>query len=721
MDSLRIVLCLAALLSCQFFRANQAADAVETNPNSFALLIGINEYPNLPAKRQLKGCINDVRLVRHVLVTHAGFPNSNVTTLIDSLATRESILNQLERLKQSVRRCNESGRAARIVLHFSGHGAQVMDQLSGPFRDEPTYFDQTIVPYDAQQTGGESDIRDDALNQWASEICQFDGNRLFVVLDCCHSGTGLRRLSRYRRLDRTLPKPDADDFAPIAQSKSLPPNVAVISACKSDQLEPEYSLGDQSHGLLTFWICRIAEENARRDATKPGRFALQDLPQILRAKYLNDGEVLLPPMPQLESSGKMAFGDLLFVPSNTVGPNTAILKVSEGGKSKLMRGQLDNVKAGQTYEVFSNISLEKSHRIGTFVPDKVGAASTTGTTQLDDREFAPGRFETRTYFCKVGDASDIKPIKIQLSADIGGATGRTLSVDEILESESVPTDQFIQYQSSPEGASYRLLVTPKELHFESIATSSEKQLIRSTRGRPIVSIQRDATLRQRFSKFVRQLVAIDKLQTLVVENAANPSITSRQMSVQLRKGDIVDGQYSFASATVNADGIPHLRTGDVYNINVMHSRSSEQDVYVTIAHIDPQFDLALMCPQTFSSSDFSEQLISGDKGLSTRAFICNGDASRDQDDPDFAPGYSGLHHAIVIASSEPTDLSNLFGFVEGSSSSDDSQQDKAGHASKNIEIGIQKSSKSRLPKTRRLKKLNQEWLDAVILTWASET
>ena len=53
-----------------------------------ALLFGIDAYANI---RTLDGCVNDSHLVRSVLVERFGFPEANITQLLDDQATREAM------------------------------------------------------------------------------------------------------------------------------------------------------------------------------------------------------------------------------------------------------------------------------------------------------------------------------------------------------------------------------------------------------------------------------------------------------------------------------------------------------------------------------------------------------------------------------------------------------------------------------------------------------
>ncbi|HEX4494523.1 MAG TPA: caspase family protein, partial [Thermoanaerobaculia bacterium] len=93
----------------------------------WALLIGINSYPNFAPHGQLSGCISDIEAMRQVLETSFNCPENHVVSLTDELATREGILTAMKELVERV------GTDDIVVVHYSGHGSQMRD-LEG---DEP--------------------------------------------------------------------------------------------------------------------------------------------------------------------------------------------------------------------------------------------------------------------------------------------------------------------------------------------------------------------------------------------------------------------------------------------------------------------------------------------------------------------------------------------------------------------------------------------------------
>ena len=143
--------------------------------HGMSLHIGINRVD--PAKYggwdgKLIACENDARdmeqLAREAKV-------EDRTVLLTADATVDNVTAELRK-------------AARVLaagdilfLTYSGHGGQVPDS-NGP-EDEPDRLDETLVLYDREYI-------DDELYKEFDDFAE--GVRIFVCLDCCHSGSGIR-------------------------------------------------------------------------------------------------------------------------------------------------------------------------------------------------------------------------------------------------------------------------------------------------------------------------------------------------------------------------------------------------------------------------------------------------------------------------------------------------------------------------------------------------
>ena len=138
-----------------------------------ALCIGINDYP--VAGADLKGCVNDAKAWAAVLIDHFGFDPKNVTTLLDSQATKQHVLAAVDELLAGAQKGDV------LVFTNSSHGTYVADRDG----DESRY-DEAICPWDMKKNL----IIDDELRQRFANIP--DGVRLTVISDSCFSGSVTR-------------------------------------------------------------------------------------------------------------------------------------------------------------------------------------------------------------------------------------------------------------------------------------------------------------------------------------------------------------------------------------------------------------------------------------------------------------------------------------------------------------------------------------------------
>lgn len=240
--------------------------APSPNNNKHALVIGIDKYPQLGARYDLKGCVNDAQLMASVLKDTFSFPEGNITRLLDEQATRQGILQAMKQLADRLADDDV------VVVHYSGHGSQMRDREG----DEPDGFDETIVPHDSGRGSRPNlDISDDEIYAWLVELTKITPY-LTLIFDCCHSGTIARDAfgarSRWverdeRPLEELPPSPVAGvltrgTLRDIGPSGWLPlgDRYVLIAGCRDEESSYEYgpkeSGLDATHGALTFFLTR---------------------------------------------------------------------------------------------------------------------------------------------------------------------------------------------------------------------------------------------------------------------------------------------------------------------------------------------------------------------------------------------------------------------------------------------------------------------------------
>jgi len=221
-----------------------------------ALLVGINNYKHSYVP-DLRGCLNDVANMRQVLQAHVGgFDNKNVRVLADSRATGVGILERLHWLVSGAK----SG--DYILFHFSGHGSQVRDRDGDELTDS---LDEILCPYDVDWE--HHMITDDVLRDIFSRVPE--SALLEVVLDCCHSGTGIRSFSLFKDPEASIAKfapPPLDiacrwegenvELKTVRHAFRTSESHILWAGCRDKQVSYDAFIGGKYQGVLTHYMCK---------------------------------------------------------------------------------------------------------------------------------------------------------------------------------------------------------------------------------------------------------------------------------------------------------------------------------------------------------------------------------------------------------------------------------------------------------------------------------
>ncbi len=238
-----------------------------------ALCVGINDYPGVG--NDLGGCVNDANDWAELLTTTYGFPEGNITMLLDSQATKQAITGKLKSLLTGA----ESGDV--VVFTFSGHGTWRPDE-SG---DESDGRDEALCAHDGI-------IIDDDIRQIIKNMGE--GVHFTFISDSCHSGSVtkqmLERAGEYRvntTDEEYVPKPrfmPPDVAAEIFgyELRSIPfssffanlfsvfssflslfkegPEI-LLSGCKDDEYSFDAFIDSRRNGAFSAIAIRIMKEN----------------------------------------------------------------------------------------------------------------------------------------------------------------------------------------------------------------------------------------------------------------------------------------------------------------------------------------------------------------------------------------------------------------------------------------------------------------------------
>jgi len=255
-------------LQLQGFPTMPAPATAPQNPHRYALIIGVNHYPDFPGE-DLQGCVFDAN-AWYSLALQLGTPAENIVVLTasdDPLPTallrayeapksiklgganKASIVRELKAIINTVRGDSE----AEGLIFYAGHGAHDATSL-------------LLCPSDVQQAG---EGYDNAIS--FAEILEYIGpgeqKGLTFVLDACYAGgaatsTGGAPTPSSRSLTRN---PPAASFSKTyaAQHGALSSQVVILAASEADQEAYEYCLQTNLdhdrvvHGVLTTAVSEL--------------------------------------------------------------------------------------------------------------------------------------------------------------------------------------------------------------------------------------------------------------------------------------------------------------------------------------------------------------------------------------------------------------------------------------------------------------------------------
>jgi metacaspase-1 len=233
-----------------------------------AVLVGIDEYehPHVPS---LRGCVNDVALVRSLLKQYFHVPNEDLRVVVNARATKANIM---ERIAATIAAA-EPGDV--VVFYFSGHGSQIRDRNGDELTDG---LDEIICPYDMDWDRG-TYILDDDLDALFGSLPP--DVLLEAFFDCCFWGADARGLepeprpALLRRDVRYLPPPfdiaaraegdeDRIDIHLLRGSDTFTERNVLWGASQEGQPAAEDYIDGRPNGIFTYWGCRFIAENIER-------------------------------------------------------------------------------------------------------------------------------------------------------------------------------------------------------------------------------------------------------------------------------------------------------------------------------------------------------------------------------------------------------------------------------------------------------------------------
>ncbi|KAK4870151.1 hypothetical protein LT330_005205 [Penicillium expansum] len=239
----------------------------------WTLLVGINFY----ATRPLRGCVNDVNMIKQYLRSDA--TNNRVTVLTATKSpdpayrqpveqqsawpTQSNIRSHLEEIIQS------ANAGDLVYIHYSGHGSRRPTPAHKPYGHSDT-GDVALVVLNDDASANE-DFPGFALAMILKRMVK-KGLLVTLVLDCCFSGHVYRQDGEQNTTIRTLGPISAIGELPVHSNRSHtaqqtfrdaqplprwlvdPEGYKIISACGPHEIAQETAFDGAYHGVLSFFL-----------------------------------------------------------------------------------------------------------------------------------------------------------------------------------------------------------------------------------------------------------------------------------------------------------------------------------------------------------------------------------------------------------------------------------------------------------------------------------
>lgn len=225
-----------------------------TIPRSYALVVGISEYPKLPPQGQLRYAARDAAAIYAALISPEGgqFPPENVRRLIGRDATLARLREALEQWLPSVSKEDD-----RVVIYFAGHGfVSGGKAYLAPYDIDPADIPGTAYPMERLGRVIGAQIR----AKWK-----------VLLTDACHSGAIT---------------PEADAGQINSSLLQLDRSLFSLTASRDREQSFESEIWGGGHGVFTYYLIKGIEGEA--DDNGDGVVTADELGEYVRVNVRRD-------------------------------------------------------------------------------------------------------------------------------------------------------------------------------------------------------------------------------------------------------------------------------------------------------------------------------------------------------------------------------------------------------------------------------------------------
>lgn len=205
------------------------------------LIIGINYTSNNKNNDDLKGCVNDLVNLKAFLKTRCFFSKGQIKTLENKEASKENIIKEIENLVLY----SNINPQSELWFSYSGHGTSKHSFFEKDNKSE------VICPSDYYKNGLIDDVW--LQNNFIKKL--HPKTKLFVLMDCCNSGTNMNLPYCY-----VNNKEQEREYNNDNQNLCT---VLKLSGCRDDQTSADYYdfSDDEYQGALTNSFLKLNHYN----------------------------------------------------------------------------------------------------------------------------------------------------------------------------------------------------------------------------------------------------------------------------------------------------------------------------------------------------------------------------------------------------------------------------------------------------------------------------
>ena len=365
-------------MACAVFAAPFVANA-----ESQALLVGVGKHAH--AAFNLPGIDKDIYMIRDA-AEYLGFAARNIRTLQDGDATLAAFRRELQRLGKA-----EYGDGDRVLIYFSGHGAQVPDDGG----DEADGQDEILVMHDTRpgSSGLTSFLRDD---EFGALLAGIEAANVLVLVDSCHSGTTTKSFPGIAAVG--VPKFVRNSASPYVggnvQARSLVPEPRSTHVLLSAAADNELAQATEQGSAFTLGVS---------EAVKAAKEAGSLTPRQLQRAVARHVDELLTGLgrsahnPQLSGADPLLVANLFFRPASGQAPTRRRLEELAADLPQMpMRAVKTALRVGEKLAFSLDVPRAGYLNVVTVNPQDEATVLFPNAHHPRDNKVAAGRLEIPT-------------------------------------------------------------------------------------------------------------------------------------------------------------------------------------------------------------------------------------------------------------------------------------------------------------------------------------